>query len=108
MGDEKTRLANKKYRGTHRVFVGAQQQVYRLKQKAFISSLKLAPCVDCQKTYHPCQMDFDHVKGEKDYSVSKMRMANSAILNEIAKCDLVCANCHRLRTFLRELLKGAD
>lgn len=62
---------------------------------------KSAPCMDCGVTYHPCQMDFDHREG-----VDKVAGVNQIIKNgnwedalaEIAKCDLVCSNCHRLRT----------
>lgn len=49
-------------------------------------------------------MDFDHVRGEKSYDVSKMvqlAFGLETIKFEIGKCDLVCANCHRVRTELR-------
>jgi hypothetical protein len=44
-------------------------------------------------------MDFDHVRGVKKAMVSTMtHNAWRTVLEEIAKCDLVCANCHRDRT----------
>jgi hypothetical protein len=49
-------------------------------------------------------MEWDHVRGEKIRSVSEMcnRMCSKeTILTEIAKCELVCANCHAVRTFNR-------
>jgi hypothetical protein len=61
-----------------------------------------APCLDCGGIFDPVCMDYDHVRGEKKFSVCQMvRMAYSreAIMDEIAKCDLVCANCHRIRTW---------
>ncbi len=49
-------------------------------------------------------MDFDHVRGEKLFGIVEARgsaIAWQTVLNEIAKCDLVCANCHRMRTYIR-------
>jgi hypothetical protein len=64
---------------------------------------KAGPCHDCGGKFPPCVMDFDHVRGVKHRSVSLMRLnAFAAILAEIAKCDLVCANCHRIRTYDRK------
>jgi hypothetical protein len=49
-------------------------------------------------------MDFDHVRGEKLNNVSDMvRGPTEALLSEIAKCELVCAVCHRNRTTDRRL-----
>jgi hypothetical protein len=49
-------------------------------------------------------MDFDHRDpSAKGYTVSRMllRASTEEILREAAKCDVVCANCHRMRTYLR-------
>lgn len=46
-------------------------------------------------------MDFDHVRGKKSFNIGGGKMGTpsfEAIEVEIAKCDLVCANCHRIRT----------
>jgi len=65
---------------------------------------KSVPCRDCGKTYPPYVMDFDHVRGEKLVMVSKMMLRNRVMIEaEIAKCDVVCANCHRERTHKRLL-----
>lgn len=58
------------------------------------------PCMDCDREFPPCAMDFDHVRGDKKKDVSSLTTIKS-ITAEIAKCDLVCANCHRIRTFKR-------
>lgn len=60
------------------------------------------PCADCGGTFHPVSMDFDHVHGPKVCDVS--RMVNypwASVLAEVAKCELVCSNCHRVRTWRR-------
>jgi hypothetical protein len=49
-------------------------------------------------------MDFDHRDpSEKLSGVTRMigRSGTPRILAEVAKCDIVCANCHRTRTFTR-------
>jgi hypothetical protein len=46
-------------------------------------------------------MDFDHVRGKKRYSISIMvawAMLIDDIMDELKKCELVCSNCHRIRT----------
>lgn len=59
--------------------------------------LKNKPCADCGGHFHYSQMDFDHVKGEKVKTVSQCKNIKD-ILKEAAKCDVICANCHRKRT----------
>jgi hypothetical protein len=56
------------------------------------------PCVDCGET-HPATLDFDH-QGDKRTEVSKLLNSHGwqAVLDEINKCEIRCANCHRKRT----------
>jgi hypothetical protein len=83
--------------------VHANNKRYREEYRAELDKLKDAPCVDCGERFPPCVMDFDHI----DPSSKKFSLANAPVglswelvLSEVAKCDLVCANCHRIRTFL--------
>jgi hypothetical protein len=52
-------------------------------------------------------MDYDHIYGPKNHkreevgSLAARGASWDRILEEIKKCDLVCANCHRIRTFLK-------
>jgi hypothetical protein len=58
------------------------------------------PCVDCGET-EPVVLQFDHRDGTtKVDTVGSMlnRASWTTLLNEVAKCDVRCANCHRLRT----------
>lgn len=61
------------------------------------------PCVGCGQRFHPVAMQFDHLPGEKKYmEISALwRNGRKRVWAEIAKCDLVCANCHAVRTFTR-------
>ncbi len=73
---------------------------YTTRNRDFVDGYKAAPCTDCGHTYPPECMDFDHI----DPTTKRCNVAalsnNSidAILAEIQKCELVCANCHRIRT----------
>jgi len=68
-----------------------------------INRAKSEPCVDCGKKFPSCAMDFDHrEQGDKFRNVSKMfSYSEIRLLEEISKCDLVCSNCHRIRTWQR-------
>lgn len=73
-------------------------------RKDKIDILKSVPCMDCGITYPPHVMDFDHVRGEKLFEIGLALSRNKAmpkILLEIEKCDVVCSNCHRIRTYNR-------
>lgn len=64
-----------------------------------IARLKQRPCQDCGEVFPVECMDFDHVRGAKKANVSEMLHRPSAeVLAEVEKCELVCANCHRIRT----------
>jgi len=63
--------------------------------------LKACPCKDCGKIYPPCVMDFDHVRGQKRAAIAVLVarcVSLETLLAEILKCDLRCANCHRVKT----------
>jgi hypothetical protein len=71
---------------------------------AWLDSLKEGkPCADCGRIYPPYVMEWDHLPGsEKSLVLADTRRAahsKSRILAELSKCELVCANCHRERTF---------
>lgn len=76
----------------------------RAQAMEYVDGLKRNPCTDCGQRWPPVAMDFDHVRGEKVDHVGVMVQkgyALEAIQAEIAKCELVCACCHRVRTALR-------
>src|SRR6267143_5737259 len=65
--------------------------------KEDLDELKTGPCSDCGNTFPPECMDWDHIKGKKLYNVSQMKeYGKDLIMEEISKCELVCANCHRI------------
>ena len=59
------------------------------------------PCLDCGEP-DPVVLEFDHVSGTKVANVSALLVKEwQVILDEIGKCEVVCANCHRRRTAAR-------
>jgi hypothetical protein len=82
------------------------------KQKAYLADyirqLKSnSPCIDCKISYPYYVMDFDHVRGVKHKNVSELisTLSKKKIDLEIAKCEIVCSNCHRIRTHMRKTTK---
>lgn len=80
----------------------ARSKALRQAARAIVLQLKAQPCADCHQTFDPVCMDFDHRAGERKRAcVSELANKGSilaVVIDEISKCDLVCANCHRLRT----------
>ena len=60
-------------------------------------------CADCGYNEHPAALDFDHLPGyKKDFTIGAQMIRNmDRIWEEVAKCEVVCANCHRIRTVQR-------
>lgn len=82
----------------------ARTQKNRAALKAWVDEQKRKPCMDCGGTFPTVCMDFDHRPGEGKVGNISRLIANAgpnAVRAEIAKCDLVCANCHRIRTASR-------
>jgi hypothetical protein len=58
--------------------------------------------MDCGGTFRYWQMDFDHLR-DKSFNIGESARVKELeqVKKEIEKCELVCANCHRTRTFNR-------
>lgn len=81
-------------------------QIRRWRQnrtEEFNNRYKSHPCADCRQIYHPAAMQFDHL-GDKKFNLGDMKTQLSweELDKEIEKCELVCANCHAVRTWKRK------
>jgi hypothetical protein len=77
----------------------ARDEIRRILEEA-----KSQPCADCDTQFHLAAMQFDHVKGDKKFNLASATAQSpniEALKEEIAKCEIVCANCHSVRTHNR-------
>lgn len=74
----------------------------RKKLRDYVREKKKSPCVDCGASYPYYVMQFDHLK-DKEYHISTLVNINNMkkLEAELAKCEVVCANCHAERTHRR-------
>lgn len=105
---------NKQKLANHESYIRNKNKVYKRKRldvkakKEYINNLKNVPCADCGVLYPPMVMDFDH----RDPNTKVDGVANmiqgkgwKLLIEEVKKCEVICANCHRIRTWKR-LNKG--
>lgn len=86
---------------------------YADRARALIQEHKVGPCVDCGGDFPQVCYDFDHrdpmqkhpsLRGKLGHTSVRRNMnylartSATQFLDEIKKCDVVCANCHRIRT----------
>lgn len=81
------------------------KEAIRQSRRVIIDQMKLqSGCMDCGYNLHAVALDFDHlVPSEKKFNISQSIVNHSweSILLEIAKCQVVCSNCHRIREHTR-------
>jgi hypothetical protein len=61
-------------------------------------------CLDCGYNKSPYALQFDHISDNKKANVSNLIRSDYSwitIKAEIDKCEIVCANCHAIRTHER-------
>lgn len=83
---------------------GLCQAHYRAERKSIIKKLCVSylggKCLDCKTEYHHSVYDFHHIDpSHKESSISLLFQNGSIsdIAKEVSKCELLCANCHRIR-----------
>ena len=93
------------YRANRRRYIDMAQRRKRAmaaeRIEYLVAFLREHPCVDCGET-DPVVLEFDHLRDKKFGIAQGIRDRDwQSVLDEMAKCDVVCANCHRRRTALR-------
>jgi hypothetical protein len=76
----------------------------REEQGGLLTAFRSTPCFDCHRQFPWFVMEFDHrdpARKRSDVPFLAGRVGLMRLLEEIEKCDIVCANCHRVRTYSR-------
>ena len=99
----KQKLAQQRYYKENQVkYKETSRRKTRLLRRLIQDIKNSTPCTDCKIQYPHYVMDFDHVNGKKFNNISDIHLFTERTLREeVAKCDLVCSNCHRHRTYMR-------
>ena len=105
-GNRGAAVYNRKYyeRGGAALIRKHNAAAKRRNRELVMAFMESTPCVDCGRRYPHYVMDFDHVRGTKAGDISTMAgkpVGEASLRAEIGKCELVCANCHRGRTWKR-------
>lgn len=106
-------------KGTIAYYLGEGQKQKTLKRtndarariSRFIAGVKdNQHCADCGIAYRHWQLEFDHLY-DKEFTISQFRNHTTDIVKiraEIAKCEIVCRNCHGDRTYVRRVEKDEE
>src|SRR5439155_1449789 len=90
----------REYRRRNRAKTLVYQAAWRARGRATLAAAKASGCIDCGNK-DPRVLDFDHVRGEKADCVSRLFRAPKRLTEELAKCEVRCSNCHRIKTWER-------
>ena len=101
---DRTHPRLKPYNTKRKLVVQKYSKKRKVSRRSLIALYKLiVGCMDCGYKEHSEALDFDHRPGvEKKFNLSRgYTLPLEEIIAEIEKCDVVCANCHRVRTASR-------
>ena len=100
---EKQKAAQRASYERNKEAVLERSQWYKRENLRKVNELKSNPCTDCGIAYPYYVMQFDHIGTDKVAAVSRLLRTHGwpAVEAEIAKCELVCSNCHAIRTWNR-------
>jgi hypothetical protein len=89
----------------------ARRKDTRSKIRKYIQEYKSNQiCADCKENYPYWILDFDHLDNKK-FNIGTYKnntISLRRVKDEIKKCEVVCSNCHRNRTFQRRLKDAKD
>ncbi len=100
---EDQHAASKRHYEANRKSYLDRNKKYRKSIRDYIKNIKeVTPCVDCKLKYPYYVMDFDHLD-DKSFNVNFLSSTGriGLLKKEIKKCEVVCSNCHRVRTYCR-------
>jgi predicted HNH restriction endonuclease len=88
----------KEYRKNNRELVSTKNRNKRKNRLLEAIDLLGGKCSKCQGVFDTCVYDFHHINPEeKEFTIGEnMLVSKERFLNEVSKCILLCANCHRM------------
>jgi hypothetical protein len=102
---EDQKAASKRHYEANKQYYLTRNRRYRKELSTIVNDIKEnTPCTDCLKYYPHYVMDFDHLEGQDKVGIESYLSKTGrigAMRREIAKCQVVCSNCHRERTYRR-------
>lgn len=101
---EKARASRRKHYHNNKETYIARAKARTAELSQIVRERKDVPCTDCGERYPFYVMQFDHLDAStkvKDISQLVSYGNLKALLEEMDKCEVVCANCHAIRTFKR-------
>jgi hypothetical protein len=108
--EDQRRAARAHYEANKETYVQralVHNQANRAKAQEVIRTTKAKPCADCGVEYPYYVMQFDHLS-DKEFTIGSFKNVSiKKLLAEIAKCEVVCANCHAERTHARSQFVAA-
>lgn len=90
----------KHYRNNKKQYLNRNKERKRVMFE-YVRKIKDTPCKDCRGSFPYYVMDLDHRETSEKVDVIGKIILNGSwrkLYEEIKKCDIVCANCHRVRT----------
>ena len=100
---EDQRAASKRHYESNKQKYLERNKRYRQVIQEYVRKIKeTSRCKDCDRQYPYYVMDFDHLDS-KEHDISFLTSTGriGALKQEIDKCEVVCANCHRIRSHTR-------
>ena len=103
----KRQLAQRKYYEANKALVKARSRERTTRTRKLVRAwlfeyLKTHPCVDCGET-NPIILEFDHrADATKHFNIGDVSHKGTSlrrVQEEVAKCEVRCANCHRKKTY---------
>jgi arginine/lysine/ornithine decarboxylase len=97
--NEKAKARKRKYNQSEKGrLANALKKKLRAKQaKEIIEAAKAVPCADCGGIFPRQVLDFHHVEPKAFEIGRSWHRTINTLRAEIAKCVVICANCHRIR-----------
>ena len=94
------KCSDKAYRTDNALELARKHKEMRQKRNDYINKVKLEKgCAQCGYNAHPAALDFNHIHPEeKLFSISGSYRSLEETAKEITKCEVLCANCHRIHS----------